>query len=108
MKYLQKKKQERLYRQWTKHSDLPPEAVPKFDQPEGAGQEAADIPEDAEESGLATDSGYIVTGRDYRPARPEPGLEVGHNGRYLLEDRGLWYRFRALLVDLVRKILRVD
>lgn len=90
MKYWQRKKQERLYRQWAKYSELPPEAIPPLEEPEAAGQ-----PE------------YVRPARELG-AEQDAGLEVGHNARYIVEDRGLWYRFRLLLVDLVRKILRVD
>lgn len=103
MKYLQRKKQEKLYRQWTQHSELPPEAVPRFDEPaqEVAG---AGVPEETEGAEYIEP---VESGHYYRPERAA-GLEVGRNGRYILEDRGLWYRFRELLVDMVRKILRVD
>jgi hypothetical protein len=102
MKYWQRKKQERLYRQWAKHSELPPEAIPTFDEPKQTRV--------AEDTGVPEDAGgsdYIRASRDYSTVQ-DAGLEVGHNGRYLLENRGLWYRFRVLLVDVVRKILRVD
>ena len=83
MKYWQRRRQERLYKQWTKHAELPPEAIPTPEVPEQAG-----MPADIEPT--------------YDDAR------LGLDARKLVEDRGLWYRFRLLLVDVVRKILRVD
>jgi len=36
MKYIRKKKEEKLYQQWVEHDELPPEAIPK---PENEGSE---------------------------------------------------------------------
>jgi hypothetical protein len=64
VKYWQRRRQERLYRQWTKHAELPPEAVPTPDMP--------------------TDMKAWV------------------------EEEGWFYRFRVGIVNLVKKVLRVD
>lgn len=98
MKYWQRKKQERLYKQWTQHSELPPEAVPRFGEPAESGADA----------GLSEDTGGLGYTRPGRAFEPGEQGRLGMDARALVEDRGLWYRFRLLLVDVVRKILRVD
>ena len=102
MKYWQRKKQERLYSQWAKHSELPPEAIPKFGEPDKAGMAGA--PDEAAAAGMPA---YTRPGRAM-DVEYERDVSPGRDLRYLIEERGLWYRFRVLLVDLLRKLLRVD
>ena len=64
MKFMQRRKQERLYKQWTEHAELPSEAIPP----------------------------------------PEMPIDV----RTWVEEEGRFYRFRVRILDIVRKILRVD
>ena len=64
MKYLKRRKQERLYKQWSKHAELPAHAVPP----------------------------------------PEMLDEARAWG--VQESR--FYRFRVRIVDMVKKVLRVE
>jgi hypothetical protein len=66
MKFLQKRKQERLYKQWTKHAELPPEAAPSVEVP-------ADV-----------------------------------NVKTRVAEEGWFYRFRVGILNVVKKILRLE
>ena len=69
MKFLQKRKQERLYKQWSKHAELPPEAIPP-------------------------------------PEMPTP--EMPTDVKTWVEEEGWFYRFRVGILNVVKKILRLD
>jgi hypothetical protein len=71
MKYLQKRKQGKLYKQWTKHAGLPPEVSSPPETPVDVKTEPVDVKIEAEEA-------------DW------------------------FYRFRVRILDIVRKILRVE
>ena len=64
MKFMQRRKQERLYKQWTEHAELPSEAIPP----------------------------------------PEMPTDV----KKWVEEEGWFYRFRVGVLNVVKKILRVD
>ena len=64
MKFWRRRKQERLYKQWTEHAELSPEAIPP----------------------------------------PETPTEI----KAWVQEEGWFYRFRVRILDMVRKILRVD
>lgn len=64
MKFMQRRKQERLYKQWTKHAELPSEVIPP----------------------------------------PEMPTDV----KTWVEEEGRFYRFRVGILNIVKKILRVD
>jgi hypothetical protein len=66
MKFLQKRRQERLYKQWTKHAELPPEAAPSVEVP----------------------------------------AEV--NVKTWVEEDSWFYRFRVGILNVVKKILRLE
>jgi hypothetical protein len=74
MKFLQRKRQERLYKQWTQHAELPPEAIP--------------LPE--------------------RPIDEAPTLEVPTDIKEWGKERSWFYLFRISILNIVRKILRVN
>ncbi len=67
MKFLERRRQEKLYKQWTEYAELPAEAIPPL---------ALEIPDEVREWGVAEESGF--------------------------------YRFRDSIVDMVKKLLRVD
>ena len=64
MKFWRGRKRERLYKQWTEHAELPPEAIP--------------LPE------IPTDT------------------KIG------VEEESWFYRIRAGILDLVKRILRIE
>jgi len=64
MRFLEKRKQERLYKQWAKHAELPPEAA--------------------------------------------PSLEVPTDVKTWVEEKGWFYRFRVGILNVVKKILRLE
>ena len=88
MKYWQRKKQERLYKQWAVHAELPPEAVPPLDVPDTVG-----VPGAVRPSGFEDEADNVSLGRD---------------ARYMIENKGWWYLLRVKIRDAVGKLLRVD
>jgi hypothetical protein len=66
MGFMQKRKQERLYKQWAKHAELPPEAATSVELP-------ADV-----------------------------------NVKMWVAEESWFYRFRVGILNVVRKILRLE
>jgi hypothetical protein len=66
MKFLQKRRQGRLYKQWTKHAELPPEVA-----------HSVEVPTDVD----------VKT---------------------WVEEDGWFYRFRVGILNVVKKILRLE
>jgi hypothetical protein len=69
MGFLEKRRQERLYKQWTKHAELPPE-VPS----------SHEVPTDAKMTDV----------------------------KMWVEEEGWFYRFRVGILNVVKKILRLE
>ena len=55
MKYLRRKREEKLYKQWSQHANLPPEAIPQR-------EVSKDIPVTEEKRGLSPRILYILLG----------------------------------------------
>ena len=70
MKYWQRRKQARLYKQWAEHAELPSEAMP-----------SPEVPTD---------------------------MKVGMDVRTREREGDWFYLFRVKILDIVRKILKVD
>ncbi len=84
MKYWQRRKQERLYKQWAEHAELPPEAIPTPEVPAELPPESIPTSEVPTETKMKMDTKTQV------------------------EERNWFYLFRVSIVDLVKKILRVE
>jgi hypothetical protein len=69
MRFLEKRKQERLYKQWTKHAELPPEAASSLEAPTDA--KMTDV-------------------------------------KMWVAEEGRFYRFRVGILNVVKKILRLE
>jgi hypothetical protein len=69
MGFLEKRKQERLYKQWTKHAELPPEAPPSVE---------------------------VITGAKMTDVKA------------WVAEEGWFYRFRVGILNVVKKILRLE
>ena len=94
MKLWQQRKQRKLYRQWTKHADLPSEAVL-----ERRAERVSSSPEAVPEGRR----GRIGLTRETFLS-PEVPTDV----KAWMEEENRFYRFRVRILDIVRKILRVD
>ena len=84
MKYWQKRKQERLYKQWREHAELPTESIPvKSITPEPTTPVSISTPE--------------------IPADAVTGIDV----KSWAAKESWFYRFRVMIWEAVGKILRV-
>jgi hypothetical protein len=69
MGFLEKRRQEKLYKQWAKHAELPPESAPSLEAPTDA--KMTDV-------------------------------------KVWVKEEGWFYRFRVGILNVVKKILRLE